>query len=232
MSYQLKIDPRISEQYPGYSALIIYARGLSNGASDEDSTRLLREAESEKRVTFASEKPASDAHIAAWRQAYASFGAKPNKFLCSLEALLSRTLKGHDLPAINRLVDIYNAISISHMLPVGGENWDRLTSDLVLTFAVGNEPFDTVENGEQVVVHPEPGEVIWADSTGITCRRWNWRQCRRTQLTEDTQNVYFVLDRLAPYSIEALMSAGEDLMRYLREMSPGCTITYEILGEQ
>ena len=61
-------------------------------------------------------------------------------------------------------------------------------------------------------VYPEPGEVIWADSTGITCRRWNWRQCRRTQLTEDTQNVYFVLDRLAPYSIEALMSAGEDLM--------------------
>src|SRR5947209_4875702 len=222
MSYQLKIDPRISEQYPGYSALVIYARGLSNGASDEDSTRLLREAESEKRVTFASEKPASDVHIAAWRQAYASFGAKPNKFLCSLEALLSRTLKGHDLPAINWLVDTYNAISISHMLPVGGEDWDQLTSDLVLTFATGNEPFDTVENGEQVVVHAEPGEVIWADSTGITCRRWNWRQCRRTQLTEQTQNAYFVLDRLAPYSTEDLRRAGEDLMRHLRDMSPEC----------
>lgn len=232
MSYQLKVDPRISEQYPGYTALIIYAQGLSNSASDEYSTRLLREAESEKRAAFASEKPASHPHIAAWRQAYASFGVKPNKFLCSLEALLSRTLKGHDLPTINRMVDIYNAISISHMLPVGGEDWDRLTSDLVLTFATGNEPFDTVENGEQVVVYPEPGEVIWADSTGITCRRWNWRQCRRTQLTEDTQNVYFVLDRLAPYSIEALMSAGEDLMRYLREMSPGCTITFEVLGER
>src|SRR5258707_57195 len=232
MSFQLKIDPRISEQYPGYSALIIYARGLSNGASDEGSTQLLREAESKQRAAFASEKPASHAHIAAWRQAYASFGAKPNKFLCSLEALLSRTLKGHDIPAINRLVDIYNAISISDMLPVGGEDWDPLTSDLVLAFAAGNEPFDTVENGEQVVVYPEPGEVIWVDSTGVTCRRWNWRQCRRTQLTEDTQNVYFVLDRLAPYSIEALMSAGENLMRYLREMSPGCKITYEILGEQ
>jgi DNA/RNA-binding domain of Phe-tRNA-synthetase-like protein len=232
MSYQLKIDPRIIEQYPGYTALIIYAQGLSNGASDAHSTRLLREVESKQRAAFASEKPASHPHIAAWRQAYASFGAKPNKFLCSLEALLSRTLKGHDLPTINQLVDIYNAISISHMLPVGGEDWDRLTSDLVLTFATGNEPFDTVENGAQVVVYPEPGEVIWADSTGITCRRWNWRQCRRTQLTEDTQNVYFVLDRLAPYSIEALMSAGEDLMRHLRETSPRCTIAYEILGEQ
>ena len=232
MFYQLKIDPRIIEQYPGYTALIIYAQGLFNGPGDEYSTKLLRQAESKQRAAFASEKPASHPHIAAWRQAYASFGVKPNKFLCSLEALLSRTLKGHDLPTINRLVDIYNAISISHMLPVGGEDWDQLTSDLVLTFATGNEPFDTVENGEPVVVYPEPGEVIWADSTGITCRRWNWRQCRRTQLTEYTRNVYFVLDRLAPYSIEALTSAGEDLMRYLRDASPGCTITYGILGEQ
>jgi DNA/RNA-binding domain of Phe-tRNA-synthetase-like protein len=232
MSYQLKIDPRIIEQYPGYTALIIYAQRLSNGPSNEYSTQMLREAESRQRAAFASEKPASHPHIAAWRQTYASFGAKPNKFLCSLEALLSRTLKGHDLPTINRLVDTYNAISISHMLPVGGEDWDQLTSDLVLTFATGNEPFDTVENGEQVIVHAEPGEVIWADSTGITCRRWNWRQCRRTQLTEQTQNAYFVLDRLAPYSSEDLMSAGEDLMRYLRDMSPECTITYEILGEQ
>lgn len=231
MNYQLKIDPRIIEKYPRYTALIVYARGLSNGPGDEYSTRLLRKAEQKQRAIFAAEKPASHPHIAAWREAYKSFGAKPNKFLCSLEALLSRVLKGHDLPAVNRLVDIYNAVSIEHMLPVGGEDWNYLTSDLILTLASGEEPFGAYENGEEVVTFPEPGEVIWVDSAGVTCRRWNWRQCIRTRLTEKTQNVYFVLDRLAPYSIEALVAAGEDLMEHLKKVSPDCTITYELLGE-
>ncbi len=231
MHYQLKIDPQIIERYPGYTALIIYARGLSNSASDEYSTTLLRKAEQAQRIAFAEEKPASHPHIAAWREAYRSFGAKPKKFLCSLEALLSRVFKGHDLPTINRLVDIYNAISIQHMLPVGGEDWDHLTSDLVLTIASGEEPFAAYENGEEVVTYPEPGEVIWADSTGVTCRRWNWRQCYRTRLSENTHNIYFVLDRLAPYSVESLMAAGEDLMKHLKRVLPGCTLSYELLGE-
>lgn len=230
--YHLKIDPRILEQYPEYSALIIYARGLSNKPGDENSSKLLREAESKQRAAFGDEKPATHPHIAAWRQAFESFGAKPKKFLCSVEALLSRTLKGNDLPTINYLVDLYNAVSIQHVLPVGGEDWERLESDLVLTFATGEELFDTVENGEAVIVHPEPGEVIWADSAGVTCRRWNWRQCRRTQLTLDSHNAYFVLDRLAPYSVNALMRAGDDLMSLLETAWPDCTIAYELLGSR
>ncbi len=117
------------------------------------------------------------------------------------------------------------------MLPVGGEDWDHLTSDLVLTIASGEEPFAAYENGEEVVTYPEPGEVIWADSTGVTCRRWNWRQCYRTRLSENTHNIYFVLDRLAPYSVESLMAAGEDLMKHLKRVLPGCTLSYELLGE-
>ena len=35
-------------------------------------------------------------------------------------------------------------------LPVGGENWDRLTSDLTLTLAAGSEPFDTYQDGEKI----------------------------------------------------------------------------------
>jgi DNA/RNA-binding domain of Phe-tRNA-synthetase-like protein len=229
MHYQLKADPRIFEKYPHYTALIIYAYGLSNQASNEYSTKLLRDAENRQRAAFGDAKPASHPHIAAWRAVYESFGAKPKKFLCSVEALLNRTLKGNDLPAINYVVDIYNAVSISHVLPVGGEDLDRLESDLVLTFATGSEPFDTTENGEAVITHPEPGEVVFADSAGVTCRRWNWRQCRRTALTPATRNAYFVLDSLAPYTREELMSAGEVLMGYLRETSPECVVTHELL---
>lgn len=231
MKYKLKIDPAIIQKYPGYTALIIYASGLANGSSDESSIEILRAAECEQRQAFGTEKPSSHPHIAAWRQAYKEFGSKPSKYLCSVEALVSRTLKGNDLPTINRLVDLYNAVSIRHVLPVGGEDWDRLTSDLTLTLASGEEPFFTYQSGEEVVEYPDPGEVIWVDSTGVTCRRWNWRQCHRTALTTQTQNAYFVLDRLVPYSMEQLMAAGEELMKRLKSAAPDSTFSYEILGE-
>src|ERR1051326_1049525 len=67
MHYRLKADPRIFEKYPHYTALIIYAYDLSNQASNEYSTKLLREAESRQRMVFGDAKPASHPHIAAWR---------------------------------------------------------------------------------------------------------------------------------------------------------------------
>lgn len=88
--------------------------------------------------------------------------------------------------------------------------------------ATGEEDFDTMSSGEGVIEYPEPGEVVWRDDGGVTCRRWNWRQCRRTALTDETQSVYIVLDLLEPVSddeanaavdalLEALAPLGEDV---------------------
>jgi len=62
------------------------------------------------------------------------------------------------------------------------------------------------------------------------CRRWNWRQGLRTQLTEATRNAYFVLDRLAPYTLAELHAAGEALQAHIRAASPACHLTTALLG--
>jgi B3/4 domain-containing protein len=62
-----------------------------------------------------------------WRLPYQAFGAKPKRTRPSVEALLRRVEGG--LPRIDRLTDIYNAISVRHLLPVGGEDLaDKLTA--------------------------------------------------------------------------------------------------------
>jgi DNA/RNA-binding domain of Phe-tRNA-synthetase-like protein len=229
MHYRLRVDDRVVERFPGYSVLLLYASGLTNGPSDDRAERALREAEAVARQQFDGDPPTTHAHVGAWRAAFSAFGAKPSKYPCSVEALLSRVLKGHELPAINQVVDLYNALSVRYVLPIGGEDRDALTSDSTLTFATGNEPFVAI-GGDGQIVYPEPGEVIWADSSGVTCRRWNWRQCRRTALTEDTRNAYFVLDRLTPYPLDELRACGEQLAGLLRLVSPGCEIESELLG--
>lgn len=228
--YRLRLDPVVTERFPTYSVLVVYAFGLRNGPSDDDSAAALRAAEACARAAFGDQKPQSDPHIAAWRQAFGAFGAKPSKYLCSVEALLARVLKGGELPEINRIVDHYNAVSVAHVLPLGGEDLDRLGGDLILTAATGTEPFDATDGGGEPEF-PDPGEVIWADPLGVTCRRWNWRQGVRTRLTPETRNAYFVLDRLEPFSHDALAVAGDDLIARLRGTNPNVEIQTELLGQ-
>jgi DNA/RNA-binding domain of Phe-tRNA-synthetase-like protein len=126
---------------------------------------------------------------------YRAFGAKPQRTPCSAEALRKRAAKG-DVPSVNRIVDAYNAVSIRFAVPIGGEDRAALTGTERLVRAVGDEPFDTVKDGAPAVESPEPGEVIWRDDVAVTCRRWNWRQGRRTALTEATTSAVFLLEGL------------------------------------
>jgi len=229
VTYRLRVDPAIYQRFPGYAGLAIYARRLTNGPSDSASEQLLRNVAEETRVAFGENKPSNHPHIAAWREAFGAFGSKPSKYPCSAEALISRVQRGNELPAINRVVDLYNAVSVRHVIPIGGEDWDMLTSDSLLCLARGDEPFAEISGGVEEIVYPDIGEVVWADSSGVTCRRWNWRQCRRTRLTESTTNAYFILDSLSPFSIDELRAAGDELVRLLVQASRGVEIETELL---
>jgi DNA/RNA-binding domain of Phe-tRNA-synthetase-like protein len=228
----LKVESEIYRAFPGYTAFVVYAEGLPGGPSDNESRALLRSSEEFARESFGGRRPEDHEHIQAWRQAFKTFGAKPKRHLCGAEALLQRTLGGHEIPCINRLVDVYNAVSIRWVLPAGGEDWDRLEGDLVLQPASGQETFVAMTADGEQVANPNPREVIWADTGGVTVRRWNWRQCARTQITERTTSAYFVLDRLSPYSVENLTSAGKELMGHLSRMGVGVRLRAEILSAE
>jgi DNA/RNA-binding domain of Phe-tRNA-synthetase-like protein len=223
---RIAADSQVLERFPSYSAAVVYASALRGGPSDPAGDARLASAEAAARNAFAAMPVAQHPHIRAWREAYGLFGSKPSKFLCSAEALLRRVLKGEPLPRINRLVDLYNAVSVRHVLPAGGEDLDRAAGELRLTFARGGEPFDAGDASDP----PYAGEVVWMDAEGITCRRWNWRQCRRTRLTEETVNAYFVLDRLAPHPAGALRAAEAELLQGLADISPGCALTTQWIG--
>lgn len=224
MDQQIHVSAQIAERFPTYRGLVLFAYNFTNGASDERSRTLLRDAEAHARAAFAEQPLTEHPHIKAWREAYKAFGVKPQKMLNSAEALIARVLKGSELPAINRLVDVYNAVSVRFVIPCGGEDLAHIQGDVTLRFADGNESFETVKEGQPVIEHPAAGEVIWADQAGVTCRAWNWRQCTRTRLTETTTNAYFLLDSLAPFSAATLQQAGDKLSALLQEFAPGCTV--------
>jgi DNA/RNA-binding domain of Phe-tRNA-synthetase-like protein len=172
---------------------VVVAEGVRNGPSDAASERLLADAEDAAR-RLGLERAADDPRIATWRRTFSEFGSKPSRYPSSAESLLARVLKGGELPRINALVDTYNAVSLRHVIPVGGEDLDELAGDLRL-------------------VRAEDGEVVWRDDAGVTCRRWNWRQEPRTRLTEATKNAFFVFDSLPPQ--QSLSAAVHELIWHL-----------------
>lgn len=207
------VDEAVYALRPDFAVLAMTARGLRNGPTDDRSRALLAEA------AEAAERAPQPEKIDAWKDAYRAFGAKPQRTRPSVDALTRRL----PLPEINQVVDAYNAVSVKHALPIGGEDLDRYTGPARLIRAVGDEA------SEEALGQPEPGEVIWRDDTGVTCRRWNWRQVARTRLVEETTSALFLLERLEPMSLEELKEAGEELADLLTRLSPEVRVATRLI---
>lgn len=207
------VEPAVFELRPDYRALLLVVDGLDPDAASSSADELIDRAEAHARALLATSPVENLPHIAAWRDAYRAFGAKPQRTRNSLEALTRRAAQG--LPRVNALTDVYNAISVLHQLPLGGEDFHRYDGPARLVRAIGEEPFDAVANGESVIEHPEAGEVVWRDDAGVTCRRWNWRQGRRTGLSDETRTAFFILDVLAPVTDLELTAAADALAQAL-----------------
>lgn len=213
-----EVDEAVFALRPDYCAVLMVAENLSGGPSSKRSEEALVAAESGAVQAMSSEPLEEWAHVAQWREAYRSFGAKPQRTRNSLEALTRRAPER--LPRINLIADTYNAISVAHRIPVGGEDLDAYVGPPRLIRATGGEDFRTVAGGEPVVEHPNVGEVVWVDDAGVTCRRWNWRQCTRTQLSEQTTNALFIFDALAACGESGARDAAQALLTALRQDAP------------
>ncbi|GAB2580510.1 B3/B4 domain-containing protein [Microlunatus antarcticus] len=226
------IDETVVALRPDYRALLLAVDGLepeaAGAATDPLGEALLVRAEAAAARALAG-RPVEDLpHVAAWREAYRAFGAKPQRTRNSLEALLRRA--GSGLPRVNRLTDVYNAISVIHQVPLGGEDVRAYEGPPRLVRADGTEPFPTTADGVETVEHPEVGEVVWRDDAAVTCRRWNWRQAPRTALRPSTTTALFVLDALHPLTDDQLDAAGNELAGHLAHLGPDVTVVRRRIG--
>ena len=133
---------------------------------------------------------------------------------------------------MNALTDIYNAISVLHQVPVGGEDLALYEGPARLARAVGDEACEAFANGEAIVEHPKAGEVVWRDDAGVTCRRWNWRQGPRTALSDDTTTGFFIFDALEPMTDDALRAAGDALVAALSAINPAVSVSQRLVTAQ
>lgn len=216
---KIKISPAIFEVFPGLHTGVVKAKGIDNLGNSSAVQESIRKVQTGIRDTFSPEILADHPKIQNWHKAYASFGAKPKKHRSSVESLYRMTLEGRKLRPINRIVDIYNYVSLLHMIPVGGDDLAKVEGDIELRFARGNEPFSPL--GSQEVQIVRGGEVVYADEREVLCRRWNWRECEKTKMTEETRDVLLVSEGLPPVTSGEIEKAVMTLSRMIEKYCGG-----------
>ncbi|GCE12243.1 B3/B4 domain-containing protein [Tengunoibacter tsumagoiensis] len=223
-------SPQIVERYPQVVGGIILAENLRNGPTPE-SLRENYQHEQERVKQQIGTTPLSQLPtLAGWRSTFRSFNLDPTQYRSAAEALLRRLTKKGDIPSINILVDIGNLVSIRYALPVAIIDTHALQGAVTVHFATGNERYTNL--GEEKEEHPEPGEVVFTDETGLgIARRWCWRQSEQSAAQAGTTSAIIAIEAQHPNSRHTIQAALIDLQELLHKYAGG-TYTVGIIDAE
>jgi len=188
------IQKELFDILPDLTIGTVVAKGLDNTHPSKEIDDLLDQAVVEMKKNFIGEKAQEHPRIKPWRSAFSKLGISGSKFPSSIESMARRVLKGDPFPKINPLVDLYNAVSLKFLVPMGGHDLDTIEGNIHLRFAEGWEPFTPMGGGETMTV--PKGELIYRDDREVLTRNWVWRQCEKDKATEKTKNIFIPIDVL------------------------------------
>ena len=144
---QIIIGEEIRQRCPEFKGIAVLA-SVRNTAFDEALWAEIDHFIDEYRNTYTTDSIKQMPSIEATREAYKRCGKDPSRYRPSGEALVRRTLKGHDLYRVSTLVDLINLASIRYGYSIGGFDADRIEGHM-LTLGIGRpgEPYEGIGRG-------------------------------------------------------------------------------------
>ena len=216
------IAKEVFEQVEGACFGMVAARNIDNTKAVPEITGMLEQAVRDGEAYYSGRKVKEAPEILPYREAFQKLGINPNKFMCSIEALLTRVSKGKGLPGINAAVDLGNAISVKHKVPLGAHDADSLANGILEVRLTA--PEDTfLPFGETEMEKPDAGEIVYVSNHTVRTRRWIWRQSEAGKITEKTSAIMFPLDGFLHANKDTVIQARDELAALLPKFF-GCEV--------
>ena len=206
---RFEVAGEVFEKLPDACFGVVAVRGADNTRPIEEVSRLLLESIAESEARFGGLKVKELPEIAPYRDAFRALGINPNKFMCSIEALLTRIAKGKGFPEISPVVDFGNAVSLKYRLPIGAHDMGTVSRALEVRHAQPGDSFIPFGGGEAET--PEPGEVVYVSDGQVRTRRWTWRQSEVGKITPETRDLLFPIDGFTSLNLERVLAARAEL---------------------
>ena len=195
---------------------VVAVRGVDNSRSYPAVSELLHAAIAECEGALAGVKVKESPEIVPYREAFRALGINPNKFMCSIEALMTRIAKGKGFPEISPIVDLGNAVSLRTRLPIGAHDMGTVERALEVRHAREGDTFVPFGGGEAET--PDENEVVYVSGGQVRTRRWTWRQSEIGKITEATTDLLFPIDGFRSLNYDRVLEARRELSELIESI--------------
>lgn len=209
------IHPDVRQKYPSISIGVAIIRGITVKSQDAD-------LEKEKQVFLESlsglttKSLGEFPEITSYRKLYKEMGVDWHSRRPTTEALLRRVALEKGLYTINTCVDAYNLIVMKQRVSLGAFDLDQMKLPAVLRFAKKGESILLL--GDSQPTQYTEKELAYFDQIGGYNIDFNYRDAKRTMVTEKIKNVWINVDGvydITPEKVqETLKEATEKIVKY------------------
>jgi DNA/RNA-binding domain of Phe-tRNA-synthetase-like protein len=133
----------------------------------------------------------TSATLSGFSELHAGISTRAAKLVASPAALLALFRAKKDIPRINGIVDVYNAVSIASGLAIGAHDLAHVDGDIELRLTHGAETFWPL--GASSLVRVPPGEYAYVDTGSEILCRLEVRQVEKTKIGLGSRDVFFIV---------------------------------------
>lgn len=217
-----EIGAEVFETLPTLCVGLVYAKGFDNSQPSAVAQRALDDAIADAEKRLDDMKASQDPRVQPYRVAFHALGMSPSRYPSSNIALLRRVANGKGLGRINPLVDLGNAVSIAHGLPLGVHVMSSPESVLELRMSREGDVFVPLGSGGADLTLA-PGELVYAEGNLVQTRRWTWRQSENGKMGADATSAIIPIDGFVDDNLDAVLDARDELAGLIVEAF-GCGV--------
>ncbi len=150
---------------------------------------------------------------------HASVSVKPDKLIAAPASLLARFRAKNDIPRVNGIVDVYNAVSLASGLAIGAHDLSQVNGDIELRLTRGSEAFWPL--GASNPARVPPGEYAYVDESNEILCRLEVRQVEKTKIELGSRDVFFIVQGHHSIDSQSIARTAEMLMQACQHLFGG-----------
>ena len=212
----------------GLSAVVLVGRGLANGPADAALDAWAADICAQVRRDCTPGFLAADPVLAGYRALHARIGRSNRRFPPSPDKLIDAVLRRGRLGSVNRVVDVYNHVSLATRLSLGAHRLDALHGAVTLGLTRGGERFLPIGTGTPLAL--PAGEYAYLDGRDEAICRMECTQGDASRVDADARDVLFIVQGHAGLAAEALSAGARELAARLARYCGGALVALDVRG--
>lgn len=161
----------------------------------------------------------TDPILFGFHKLHENLGISKRKNIPASENLIRLLEKNQSLHPLNKVVDLYNLISIESGLCLGAHDLENVVGNVTLRMLHGDETYIPLGMNEPCKV--KITEYAYCDDANDVLCRLEVRQVNKTKVTEDTKSAFFIVQGNMNTSDEYLIDVSKQLVDLITQFCGG-----------